>query len=575
MSRPERRRDILWGLLLTVAVRLLMAGLTRRPGYTDTAYYAAGAIRIARGYGFTEPFIWNYLTDPAGIPHPGFLYWMPLPSLLAAAPAALFGTSFFVLQLPFVILSSGIPILAYILTQRATENRRLAQGAGLVAIFGGFFFPYWTLPETFAPFALFGALALHLAGCRGMKTGARRLQSGRSFVAGLLVGLGHLTRADGFLLLPLIALAPLTGDQIHPTADGTGNRERPDTSNSSHPGRRKAVRVGLVVLGYALVMAPWMARTVAVAGTPLSAAGAKTVWLTEYDDLFCYNCALTPASYLAWGWPNIMRSKLVALWINFQRFLAEDCLIVLFPLVILGLYRLRHRVDFRLASLYLGVIYLTHSLIFTFPGWRGGFFHASSAALPFVYTASMSGLDGAVAWATRRRKRWRHGEAVTVFTAAVVTIAALISGYVAWQRIPTWREANSLHERVDHWLAENDEPGASVMAGDAPAFWYHTRRPAAAIPNGDVETILEVADRYDLRYLLLEANHPSPLADLYAGRTGHPRLSEVEKWGEAGAVLYAIRRPEDASSIETDPSLTRRVVVAGTLGKRRSLAAQP
>ena len=90
MSRT-RRRDMLWLFLLCLGVRLAVAAVIRRPGYMDTAYYAVGAMRLAEGEGLTEPYLWHYLDDPSGIPHPGFLYWMPLPSLLAAPFAILAG----------------------------------------------------------------------------------------------------------------------------------------------------------------------------------------------------------------------------------------------------------------------------------------------------------------------------------------------------------------------------------------------------------------------------------------------------------------------------------------------------
>ncbi|MBE9506962.1 MAG: hypothetical protein IMY86_02845, partial [Chloroflexi bacterium] len=60
------RRDLLVLFLLSLAVRLVTAALTCRPGYMDPAYYAAGAVRLAEGGGLTEPFLWNYLDDPAG-----------------------------------------------------------------------------------------------------------------------------------------------------------------------------------------------------------------------------------------------------------------------------------------------------------------------------------------------------------------------------------------------------------------------------------------------------------------------------------------------------------------------------
>jgi len=535
------RRDIVVLAGIALVFRIAVAIAITQPGYTDAAYYAAGAIHIAGGGGFAEPFIWNYLNNPSGIPHPGFLYWMPLPSLLAAPAAALLPGSFLAMQMPFVVLSAALPVLAYVLARRATGDRVLAWAAGLLAIFGGFFFPYWSLPETFAPFAVFGSLALWLAGRPGNGTGISNRGGMRWLSAGLVVGLAHLTRADGVLLLPVIALAPILAERLkEPGLEATHGTD----SGGQSASRRLlplAAGVALVIAGYAAVMGPWMARNIAVQGTPLSPAAAKTIWLTKYDDLFCYDCDLSPATYLAWGWRSILRSKLSALWINLQRFLAENCLIALLPLAALGFRRLRRHVDFLLGALYLGVIYAAHSLVFTFPGWRGGFFHASSAALPFLYAASVRGLQEAVKWAAARRRRWRYRQALTVFAAGMIGLAVTVSCYAALQKIPSWRAANALHRTVDRWLVENDGSRARVMVGDPPAFWYHTRRHAAVIPNEDIKTLLEAAERYEMRYVLLEANHPAPLDGLHARHEGHPRLRVAKVWRKDDAVLYAIQ----------------------------------
>jgi hypothetical protein len=416
----------------------------------------------------------------------------------------------------------------------------LAWAAGLLAIFGGFFFPYWSLPETFAPFALFGSLALWLAGSSDDETRLPGGQKVRWLTAGLLVGLAHLARADGILLLPLVALAPLLASSASPQRDPAPRSGTNTGRANPRPWSAIAAHVALVVVGYVVVMGPWMIRNVVVVGTPLSPAAAKTVWLTEYDDLFCYDCDLSPGSYLAWGWGNIFRSKLSALWINLQRFLAEDCLIVLLPLAALGYRRLRRNLTFLLAGLFLAVIYATHSVIFTFPGWRGGFFHASSAVLPFLYTAAMRGLQIVLTWAVRRRRGWRYHEARTVFALGIVAVAVMLSLYAAWQKIPGWRSANAIHGTVDRWMTEDEGARARVMVGDPPAFWYHTRREAVVIPNGGVEAVLEVADRYRIGYLLLESDHPAPLDGLHAGREEHPRLRLVKSWREQDAALYAI-----------------------------------
>lgn len=518
----QTRRDLLWLFLLALAVRLAVAVLIPRPGYMDAAYYAAGAVHLSEGSGLNEPFLWHYLDDPAGLPHPGFLYWMPLPSLLATPFAALFPDSFFALQLPFALLSALLPLLSYTVAWQTSGVRRHAWAAGLLTIFSGFFFPYWTLPETFAPFALFGGLALWLAGRRMQKVSLLV-----SLFVGLLVGLIHLTRADGILLLPVVALVPLA--YLKPR-------------NAQHVTRNTFVHCSLVILGYLLVMTPWFVRNLILIGAPLSPAGTKTLWLTNYDDLFCYSCDLSLRSYLAWGWPEILRSKLWAAGVNLQRFLAEDCMIFLFPFVIAGFYRLRRRIPFTLALVYLFLVYSFHSFAFTFPGPRGGFFHASAPALPFIFAAAMEGMDAAVGWVARRR-RWNRQQAQAIFATAAVVGALALSGYAVAAKVPAWRDADAAYREVGAWLDAHNVPNDTVvMVGNPPGFWYYTHRPAVVVPNGDVETLLAAAGRYSAQYVLLDRNRPAPLAGLYTGEASHPRLRPVVVWGEGAVVLYKVGR---------------------------------
>jgi hypothetical protein len=467
---------------------------------------------------------------------------MPLPSVLAAAPALAFPDSFFALQLPFVVLSAMLPLVAYSLALQATahltsprigglanQRRRLAWGAGLLVLFSGFFFPYWTLPETFAPFALAGSLALWLAGRSAAERGDGKIDAGRWLLVGLLAGLAHLTRADGVLLLPIVTLAPIVSRRLR------------GVPSPGVPASRLAIRRALlVILGYLLALIPWFARNVVVIGTPLSPAGAKTIWLTNYDDLFCYDCDLSLSSYLAWGWGNILRAKLSALWINFQRFLAEDCLVFLLPFTVIGIYRLRRRPAFALATAYLLLIYLAHSLVFTFPGWRGGFFHASGGLLPFLYVAAVEGLDWSVHWVARRRRTWSYQEARAVFGGAAIVIAIALSGYTAWEKLTAWRRADVTYRRIDVWLTSQGVSNATVMAADPAAFWYHTRRPAVVVPNEDVRTLLTVCDRYGVEYVVLEVNHPAGLEALYEESEVPERLNLAVTFGEGSVKMWRV-----------------------------------
>ncbi|MCX7681278.1 MAG: hypothetical protein N2508_04825 [Anaerolineae bacterium] len=499
------KRDLLLLFLLSLLVRLVMAALITRPGYMDTAYYAAGARYLAQGGGFNEPFLWHYLDDPAGLPRPGFLYWMPLPSILAAPFAR---GSFFATQLPFVLLSAALPLVSYTLACDSSGPRRNGWLAGLLTLFSGFFFPYWTLPETFAPFALLGSLSIWLAGVE--------LGWGGRFVLGLLIGLAHLTRADGILLLAVAVLGLFF--------------------------LRQSLLSGTLAIlaGYLTATAPWLIRNMLITGLPLSPAGSATIWLTNYDDLFCYRCDLSLSSYLSWGWANIVRSKLWAAALNLERFLAETCLVFLFPFVPVGFLRLRRSVPFILAGFYLLLIYLAHSLIFTFPGPRGAFFHASAAALPFVLTTGVEGIAAAALWYARKRRR-NSVQALRVFGGAAIALAILVSSYALLGTLPKWREADIVYEEMGRWLSRQDSE-AVVMVANPPSFWYHTGLPAVVIPNGSIETLLAVAARYGVRYVLLDDNAPAPLVGLYTGEIAHPGLRRVAvNMVTDGVVLYIVQ----------------------------------
>ncbi len=502
-------RDMTLVLILAFAIRLALVLPQAQPGYMDAYYYTVGAQQLAAGRGFTEPFIWNYLDDPQGIPRPSHQYWMPLPSILAALSMRVFGANFRAAQVPFVLLSALLAVIAYAIAWQTAANRRHAWAAALFAIFSGFFVPVWPMPETFAPFAVFGAIGLWAAG-KGERWG---------LIAGACAGLAHLTRADGVLLLLSILFV---------TALNRGTMIL-------------RARSGLwMVLGYAVVMSPWLMHNWAATGRLLSMAGAKTLFLTTYDDLYSFGKALDLPTYLAWGAGNILRSKLEGLWANLLTLVAVDGLVFLAPLAVVGLWQRRRDAVFRAAMVYGAALYLVMSLAFTFPGVRGGMFHSSAALLPFAFAAAMLGLDVAVDWVAARRATWNATIARRVFTWGLVTFAIAFSSVIYLSRVRGWNQSDAVYGAIGARLA--GQPSLVVMVNDPPGYFYHTGQPAIAIPNGDVDMLLAAARRYGAGWVALDANYPAALAGLYGRPQSDPRLVLVETFqlGES-APVYLLR----------------------------------
>jgi 4-amino-4-deoxy-L-arabinose transferase-like glycosyltransferase len=493
---------------MALALGTLMAATIRHPGYTDAYYYFNAGQRLVTGQGLTDAAIWTYLGDPPALPAPAHLYWMPLPSLIAALGMALGGPSFDAAQIPFVVLYGGIVVTGFIVGA-LLGGRRTAWLAGLLTLFSGFYMPYWTTTATFGPFGLAGSLCLLALGL-ARRSGHRAWYA----VAGGLAGLAHLARADGLLLVGVVALVAL--------------RPTPDRSHALQ-------RLALGLLAYLVVMAPWFARNLSATGTILPAGGLDTAWMREYDEIAAYPPGATLDSFLAWGAHSILASRGEALTLNVQRFIAEQGMVILAPLMLIGLWRRRH--DALLAGFwpYGLALHLLMTIIFAFPGPRGGLFHSAAALLPFWAALGALGLDDVIDWLAQRR-RWRALEARRFFGAALILWAAALSAWVFTGKAAAWDQAGASFRNLP--LPQ----GAVVAINDPPALYYFTGLWSVPLPDAAPEALLDLAARYGVNYIVVDANRTRPMDDLWEGRNV-PAYLEPVAW-DGRSRVYRIRDSE-------------------------------
>lgn len=505
----------------------LAAGPQTTPGYMDAEYYLAGGMRLAQGYGFSEPFLWNYLDDPAGLPHASHAYWMPLASLLAALGMWIAGEATFTAgRLGFVLLAAAVPALTALLAGRLSARRGAALLAGFLALFPAFYLPYLPTSDTFGIYMLLGALWLLAAG--------RPAFSLQPVLLGGLTGLMHLARADGLLWL---ALLPLAGWRLE--RDG-----RP--AGSSRSTARAAVRFSALGLaGYLLVMAPWMLRNLAAFGVPLAPGGGRSLWLTAYDQLYTYPAArLNPQSWLAAGAAGILRPRLQAAGLNLQTALSVQGEIFLAPLVLAGLWRLRGRRPVILGAAAWLLTFAAMTLAFPFAGGRGGFFHSGAALQPLFWAAVPSGLDAFLEWG-RRRRNWEPGRSRPVFSALLVGVAAALTMGLYYGRVigrsgePLWNQAAARYAQIEQALvAQGADPQDRVLVNNPPGYYLAAGRQAVVIPFGEVDSLLAAADRYGVRYLVLEIDQIQGAPELFDAPRDYGRLDYLGTAAEAH--LYEI-----------------------------------
>jgi hypothetical protein len=525
-------RDYLLVSLLGLALALLVASFQTAPGYMDASYYMDGGVWLANGEGFNERILWNYLDDPAGLPHPSHAYWMPLVSILAAISMRLTGVhSFAAARLGFLLLAALIPVVTARLSFVLSGRRAWAILAGVLSALSGFYLPYLPTTDAFGLYMILGALFLLVIHRLYSHTNdhqdepGERLPVGRSpltFVAplvlGVLAGLMHLTRADGLVWL-FVAVAFAPRDLL--------------------PGRAGLRRLGswlaaalLVLAGYSLVMGPWMARNLAAFGSFLSPGGGRALWITSYDQLFSFPASLlTPSHWWASGLVAILRARLWALGLNLQTMLAVQGLIFLFPLVLAGLWRLRRSPAVQAGVLAWLLTFLLMTLVFPYQGARGGFFHSGAALQPLFWAVTPPGLFAFIEWGQRRRG-WQVQQAGRFLGFGLVSIALFLTVIVTFNRViggdfrqPAWDDLSRRYARLDQDLvSRHASSSALVLVNDAPTYYLATGRPSISIPYGDRQVLLDVAQRYAGQYLLLEIDQVQG-DDLYAQPGDRPGLS--------------------------------------------------
>jgi hypothetical protein len=79
-----------------------------------------------------------------------------------------------------------------------------------------------------------------------------------------------------------------------------------------------------------------------------------------------------------------------------------------------------------------------------------------------------------------------------------------------------WDETMRQYQAIENALLEMDaDPDAVIVCATPPAYTVLNDRPSIAIPDGGIEPLLAVAERYGASYILIEESHPDELDELF------------------------------------------------------------
>jgi hypothetical protein len=483
--------------LLALVARLVVAAGFPDPAYPDSFYYVDVARSLAAGHGLNVDFVWIFAEVGGKIPANAVLpiasnaHWMPLASLVQVPFIWVLGPTAVASAIPFAICGAFAAPLAWAIGRDAGAPSYVSVGAGLLTAFPALTFVYMAQPDNFSLYQPLVAGSLFLAG-RGMRG------SPWAFVlAGLLAGVATLSRNDGVLVLAAMGTAFLW-DRLR-TVRGFG-------AEGPRPARIPFRAAIGAVMAFALAVGPWYLRQIAVFGSLSPSTGSgKVLYIRDIGE---WNSISTPATLdhlLGMGIGPLVLTRVGGLVEAAFIFTLLVGVVVLVPPLLVGAWRRRRDARF---GPYLGYAVL----LFAFSGIvsavhvpGGTFIHSAVALVPAGYVLVLEGVVAAVAWMSRRRRRWDPERAGPFFVAAAVTFGLAAAIYGSFSVHATWSEKR---QRAQDVAAALDRAGASpddrVMSIDASGTKYWSGRGGVVLVNDPLDTVEQVARAYDIRWLVLE-----------------------------------------------------------------------
>ena len=528
--------------VISLLVVLGIAWLESAPGYMDADYYYASGLRIATDKEWGEPFIWNYLADPDGLPHPSFSYWMPLAGMMSALGMFLTGSGdFWSARIIFLLIAACISPLTAFLAFSFNPKIWAALLAGALGIFTGYYLVYLPTTETFAIFMLLGGFTFLLIGKiqqdvskfvppNENQRSEKRISLGTIsspwvyLAAGCIAGLMFMTRADGLVWLLMIGGA--IGLQL--------TKFRLNNLSAEYSLRKSGYWLPflLCIGSFLLISAPWMMRNWGGFGTIFAPGSGRALWLTRYDELYAFPASqLTFSRWSGQGFWPIVSSRIWALGLNAVSTLAVQGGIFLLPFSVAGMWIWRKDWRVQLGAAGWLVVFLAMTLIFPYQGARGGFFHAGAGFQTLIWALVPVGLAAFADWG-RRKRSWSPDSAVIKFGIGIIGLMVLVTGFLSWQRltgasgsVEAWGAKAKSYSLVEDHLAASDVPLDQVlMVNNPPGYYAKTGRPAIVVPDGGMKAMFGSAEKYQANYLVVDENYPHGLEVLFREPQDYPGL---------------------------------------------------
>jgi hypothetical protein len=494
-----------------LALRLLLIGAIHHPGISDPNHYYNLGRELANGNGFQIDYIWHYYNPPEAVVHPTD-WWLPLTGVIAAVGMVIGGVNVQAAIVPFALLGALIPVLAYV----AARQFGCSEGASLFAAAAAGVLPEYYLnslrTNTLIPNVVLVSAALVLFVRWWQSADQRAL-----LLSGIMIGLGYLTRGEDLLLVPAFGASLVVYGLV----------------------KRESLRqwpylVGALGLAF-LVVLPWLLRNHDVWGWYTFPDQGRIFFWTDFRDLYAYDRPLTFETMLeAQGWSGIIGKRAFEMLASVKIMIVDLDLLAV-P-VIGGVLLLAWRRDRDRWLVLAPTIFLLAGFFVFYTGLApyfsqgGSFKKAYLSLVPLLVPLGAYALEAAIP-----AHRLRIG--------AMVLIVALLALNAVEVMREDIRFTNDFLDSVEKVVAELDTlpdttgDGEIVVMTQDQFVMSFLGVKAVQIPFERREKILEVAQRYNVDYLLMPPARPA-LDPLFDGTESDPRFVPVRAIAGTNMVLY-------------------------------------
>ncbi len=488
-------------LLLRLALGLL---LIHNPGLPDAIHYYNLGTRLLEGQGFTIDYIWHYSHMPESIVNP-ISHWMPLPGVVVAAGMSIGGVTIGGALIFFVLAGALLPIPVFF----AGRQIGLSDAGALFAAAFAIALPDLVWNSLRTDTTILNTLLL----TTGIVLFTRGMQRGgwwHFVLVGACGGLAYLNRNDSILILPTLygalALYALFGGA---------------------QGRRRVLPAGLLLtIAMLLTMAPWIARNLELFGRWGSAETSYMFFMVDQRDHYSYGREISLETMLEQRTPQQLISKrLFELAAAGKQVIVSlgVALPVLIPLGLLGLvaqwWTDRKRsalLAVAPALIWLAGILVAYPLLIPYKSQSGSFEKAYLTIVPLLLPLGALAVERLIA-----QRRWQ------IALVSVATVVMALNSYDLLRQETAL--ADLYYDTIAGVVAEIEtlpdrtgDGAIQLMVQDPYIMSYYGLR-SIMIPLASREDTLELAERYEIDYILFPAGRPQ-LDPLYQGGENDPRF---------------------------------------------------